>query len=40
MKMPNQTKVLQHTTEEGFIQAELDVEYIRKIKKEYPMEEL
>jgi predicted amidohydrolase len=40
MKMPNQTKVLGHTREEGFIQAELDIGYIRKIKKEYPMEEL
>ena len=38
--MPNQTKVLQHTTEEGFIQSELDIEYIREIKKEYSMEEL
>jgi predicted amidohydrolase len=40
MKMPNQTRILQHTTEEGIIQAELDIEYIRKIKKDYPMEEL
>ncbi|NVM56235.1 MAG: carbon-nitrogen hydrolase family protein [Candidatus Helarchaeota archaeon] len=40
MKMTEQTKILQHTTKEGFIQAELDIEYIRKIKKDYPMGEL
>lgn len=40
MKMPNETKVLQCVEEEGFIQAEVDIEYIRKIKKEYHMGEL
>ncbi len=40
MKMINQTKILQYITKEGFIQAELNIDYIRKIKKEYPMEEL
>jgi hypothetical protein len=40
MKMPERAEVLQHTTGEGSTQAELDVEHIRKIKREYPMDEL
>jgi hypothetical protein len=40
MKLAQQTKILQHPTEEGLIQAELDIKYIRTIKKEYPLAEL
>ena len=40
MRMANQTKVLQYTTGEGIIQGELDIDYIRKIKREYPLNEL
>ncbi len=40
MKMAEQTKILHHSTEEGIIQAELNIEYVRKIKKEYPMADL
>jgi len=39
-RMVNQTKILQHIKEEGVIQEKLDIEYIKKIKKEYPMSEL
>lgn len=40
MKMANQTKLLDRIREEGSIQAELDINYIRAIKKEYPIAEL
>ena len=40
MRMANQTKVLQYTTGEGIIQGELDIDYIRTIKREYPLNEL
>jgi len=40
MRIVNQTKVLQYTTGEGIIQGELDIDYIRKIKREYPLNEL
>jgi len=38
--MANQTRVLRHSAGRGFLQAELDWEYIRKIKNDYPMAEL
>lgn len=40
MRRAAQSKVLKHTTEEGLIEAELDMDYIRKIKKDYSMEQL
>ncbi len=40
MRMANQTKVLQHATEEGIIQQDLDIDSIRKIRREYPLNEL
>jgi len=40
MREASQPKVLKHLTEEGLIEAELDVDYIRRIKYEYPMEEM
>jgi len=40
MRMTKQTTILAHSVEQGFLQAELDIEYIHKIKKDYPMAEL
>ena len=39
-EMLNQRRVLQRSTEEGFIQAELPLDYARGTKKEYPIEEM
>lgn len=40
MRMACQPKVLKHSSEEGIIEAELDIDYIRKIKEDYPMDEM
>jgi predicted amidohydrolase len=40
MRMANQSKVLKQLTEEGFILAELDLDYVKKIKENYRMTEL
>ncbi len=40
MRMAKQPKVLQHSSEEACIQAELDIDYIRTIKEESPVADM
>jgi len=37
MRAAYQPKILRHLTQEGMIEADLDIDYIRKIKKEHPI---